>query len=159
MTKPAAPPPSKAPHTPHAPKAAPAPAPEPDAPAPEQLMAHMDLLRREMERMDRRMAALEQALVEAQQAAATVQALADQKGAIEALVPIGGGVHVKARIDASAAIILPLGAGYATESSASQVAEALRSRVEAITQQFRQANDEAERIAQAAQAVDEQLSR
>lgn len=120
-------------------------------------MAHLGLLQREMERMDRRMAALEGSLVEAQAAAATVQALAESKGAVEALVPLGGGVHVRARLDAEAHVLLPVGAGYLTESSPAQVAEALRARVEALTKQFRQASEEAERVAQAAQAVNAEL--
>ena len=121
-------------------------------------MAQMDLLQREMARMDRRMAALEQALMEAQQAASTVQALADASGQIEALVPLGGGVHIKARLDASSPVILPIGAEYATEAAPAQVAEALRQRVEALSQQFRQASEEAERVAQAAAALNEELS-
>jgi len=155
----AAPGPAAAPKTrktPAAPAASGADAGSPSAP-PEQLMAHLELLQREMERMERRMAALEQALVEAQQAAATVQALSEGKGEVEALVPLGGGVHAKARLDASAMVLLPVGAGYLTETSAAQVAEALRSRVEALTKQFRQANEEADRVAQAAQAVNAEL--
>lgn len=128
-----------------------------EAARPEQLMAHLDLLQREMERMERRLAALEQAVMEAQQAAATVQELAQSKGTIEALVPLGGGVHVQARLEAGAPVLLPIGAGYFTESSAAQVGEALRQRVEALTQQFRQANEEAGRVAQAAQAVNAEL--
>ncbi|MCA1819359.1 MAG: prefoldin subunit alpha [Halobacteriales archaeon] len=135
----------------------PAPAADPAAAAPEQLMAQMDILQREMARMDRRMAAIEQALMEAQQAAATVQALSEAKGDVEALVPIGGGVHVKARLDAGAQVLLPVGAGYATEAGAAQVAEALRQRVESLSQQFRQANEEAERVAQAAAALNEEM--
>jgi prefoldin alpha subunit len=121
-------------------------------------MAQMDMLQREMARMDRRMASIEQALVEAQQAAATVQALADLSGSVEALVPIGGGVHVKARLDAGSPVLLPVGAEYATEAAPAQVAEALRSRVEALTAQLRQANEEAEHVANAAAALNERLS-
>lgn len=130
---------------------------EPEAPPPEQLLAQMDLLQREMARMDRRLAALERALVDAQQAAATVQALADEKGEVEAMVPLGGGVLVRARIDAGAPVLLPIGADYATESAPAQVADALRARVEALTRQFSEASAEAERIAQAAAAVNEAL--
>lgn len=125
--------------------------------SPEQLMAQLGMLQREMERMDRRMAALESALMEAQEAASTVQALTEANGDVEALVPLGGGVHVRARLDAGAPVLLPIGAGYLTESGPAQVAEALRARVEALTDQFRQASQEAERVAQAAQAVNAEL--
>jgi prefoldin alpha subunit len=124
---------------------------------PQQLAAQLGLLQREMERLERRLAALEQALMEAQQAAATLQELAGGARDVEALVPLGGGVHVKARIDAGAPVLLPLGAGYSTEATAQQVAEALRSRVESLTQQYRRANEEAERVAQAAAAINERL--
>lgn len=121
-------------------------------------MAQMDLLQREMDRMDRRMSAIEQALMEAQQAAATVRALGEAKGEVEALVPLGGGVHAKARLDAASPILMPIGAGYATEATPEAVAEALRQRVESLAQQLRQAHEEAERVAQAASALNEHLS-
>jgi len=110
-----------------------------------------------MARLDRRMATLEGALMEAQQAAATVQELGEAKGPLEAMVPLGGGVHVRARIDPQTPVLLPVGAGYSTEAAAAQVADALRARVDALAAQLRDTGEEANRVANAAAALNEQL--
>jgi prefoldin alpha subunit len=124
---------------------------------PRQLSAQFELVQRELQRVDRRLAAIEQALVEAQQAAATVKALAEEGKTVETLVPIGSGVHVKASVDAAQPVLMPLGAGYYTEDKPATVAAALAERVEALGQQFQQASEEAERLAQAAAAINERL--
>jgi prefoldin alpha subunit len=124
---------------------------------PRQLAAQFDLVQRELQRVDRRLAALEQALVEAQQAAGTVTALADEGKPVEALVPVGSGVHVKATVDASQPVLMPLGAGYYTADQPANVAAALAERVNALGKQFQEASEDAERLAQAAAAINERL--
>lgn len=125
---------------------------------PRQLAAQFDLVQRELQRVDRRIAALEQAMVEAQQAASAVQALAGEAaGEVEALVPLGAGVHVPARIDAGAKVLMPLGAGYYTEDAPGAVAKALAERVEAIGRQFQEASEDAERLAQVGASINERL--
>jgi prefoldin alpha subunit len=124
----------------------------------EQLLAQMEVLQREMARMDRRLTAIEGALMEAQRAAATVESMAEQSAEVEALVPIGGGVHVRARLDPKSPVVLPLGAGYATEAPASEVAKALHERVESLAEQFRKASEEAERVTEAAAALNQQIA-
>lgn len=133
--------------------AAPADAPE----DPRQLAVQFDILQRQLQAVDRRLAQLEQALVEAQQAASAVEALATTSGEQVALLPLGSGVHVHARVDAAAPVLLPVGAGYFTEGPASEVGVALKQRVEVITRTFQEASADAERMAQAAAAINQRL--
>lgn len=125
---------------------------------PQQMAAQFELVQRELQRMDRRLAALEGALVEAQQAAATVKALAEATGSQETLLPIGSGIHLHARVDPKAPVLMPIGAGYFVEDKPAAVATALEERVAAIAKSFQEANADAERLAQAGAAINERLS-
>ena len=130
-----------------------------DAPEdPRQLAAQFEFLQRQLQSVDRRLAQLEQALVEAQQAASTVQGLAEATGTQDTLLPIGSGVHVHAKVDPKAPVLLPIGAGYFTEGPAKDIVAALGERVEAITKSFQETSADAERLAQAAAAINERLS-
>lgn len=124
---------------------------------PRQLAAQFEFLQRQLQGVDRRLAQLEQALVEAQQAASTVQALAESQGAQETLLPIGSGVHLHAKVDPAAPILLPIGAGYFTEGPAKDIVAALGERVESITKSFQETSADAERLAQAAAAINARL--
>ena len=134
--------------------AAPADGPE----DPRQLAVQFDILQRQLQATDRRLAQIEQALVEAQQAASAVTALAQATGVQDALLPLGSGVHVHARLDPKSPVLLPVGAGYFTEGPASDVQAALQARVESLTRAFQQATEDAERLAQAAAAINERLN-
>jgi prefoldin alpha subunit len=125
---------------------------------PRQLAAQMDLVQRELQRVDRHLAALEEALVEAQQAVGAVRHLADDATAQDILLPLGAGVHLHAKVDGAAPVLMPLGAGYFTEGPAASVAEALQERAQALTAQFQQASEDAQRLAQVAAAINDRLS-
>ena len=125
---------------------------------PRQLAAQFDLVQRELQRVDRRLQALEEALVEAQQAAAALKHLADTPGMQDILLPLGSGVHVSAKVDGSAPVLMPLGAGYFTEDKAEGVASALEARVAAIGQQFQDASQQAEQLAQVAAQINDRLT-
>lgn len=125
---------------------------------PRQLAVQYDILQRQLQSVDRRLAQIEQALVEAQQAATTISSLAEANGIQESLIPVGAGVHVHARVDPSAPILLPVGAGYFTQGPAASVTEALRARVESLTRTFQETSSDAERLAQAAAAINERLN-
>ena len=125
---------------------------------PRQLAVQFDILQRQLQATDRRLQQLEQALIEAQQAASTVAALAEATGTQEALLPLGSGVHVHAKVDPKAPVLLPVGAGYFTEGPAADVQAALQARVEAITRSFQEASADVERMAQAAAAINERLN-
>ena len=129
-----------------------------DADDPRRLAAQFELVQRELARAERRLAALQDALIEAQQAIATLDAVAATPGSIEALVPIGAGVHVRAAVDPHALVLRPLGAGYATESSAAEAQRSLAARSEAVQRSFQEASEEADRLANTAAALNERLS-
>lgn len=125
---------------------------------PRQLAAQMELVQRELARLDRRMEALEQALVETQQGLSTVKFLAESTGPQQVLVSLGAGVQAFATVDASSKLISPIGAGYATEAPASDVAAALEKRLQSIQTEFNRAGAEAQRLSQAAAAMNQELS-
>ncbi len=127
------------------------------AASPDQLMAQFDLVQRQLARVDRQLQALEQALMESQQALATVRHLAESSGRQEMLLPIGGGVHVRATLDAGQSVLLPIGAGYSTDGKAADVAAALEQRLKSIQSQFAAANEEATRLTETAAAINEHL--
>ncbi len=125
---------------------------------PRQLAAQFDLVQRELERSERRLASLEQALMETQQAHAACTALAEAGKPTDTFIALGGGVHAHARIDGKAPVLMPIGAGYFTESPAANVAAALEERSKSLAQSFQQASAEAERLAQVAATINDRLS-
>jgi prefoldin alpha subunit len=127
------------------------------APDPRQLMAQFDLVQRELQRAERRLASLEQAMVEAQQALGTVRHLADSTGTQAVLLPIGGGLHVRATVEAEHDVLMPIGAGYATPGKPAEVAKALEERVASINRAYEEAAQRADELANAAAALNEQL--
>lgn len=130
---------------------------------PRQLMAQREIVQRELDRMERRMAAIEEAMLDAQRAAATVRGLQEagqqpgRPATHDVFLPVGSGVHVEARVDVNAKVLLPIGAGYLTEGTPEDVLAALEKRIEAINRSFEQAAAEAEQLASAAAAMDERL--
>ncbi|MEA3142977.1 MAG: hypothetical protein QOG31_301 [Thermoplasmata archaeon] len=126
-------------------------------PDPRQVMAQLDLVQRELQRAERRLATLEQAMVEAQQALGTVRHLAESKELQNVLLPIGGGLHVRATVDAGQDVLMPIGAGYSTQGKAAEVAQALEERVASIGKAYEEAAQRADELANAAAALNEQL--
>jgi prefoldin alpha subunit len=137
----------------------PNPSPAPNAqPDPRQMAAQLEIVQRELNRLDRRMEALEEALVGSQSAVTAVRFLAESSGSQEVLFGLGAGVQAKARLDAATPLLVPIGAGYATEAPAAQVVQVLEKRLAAVQEQFRRTSEEAQRVANAAQALNQELS-
>lgn len=124
---------------------------------PRQAMAQLDLVQRELQRAERRLAALEQAMLDAQQALGTVRHLAESKGPQAVLLPIGGGLHVHATVDATRDVLMPIGAGYSTPGKAGEVVKALEERVDSISKAYEEAASRADELATAAAALNDQL--
>src|SRR5688500_6364378 len=133
-------------------------APEERAEDPRQLAAQFELVQRELARVESRLAALQDAMVETQQARSTVEHLANATAASDVFVPVGAGVHVRAAIRQDVAVLMPLGAGYATEAPPRDVATALDERQNAISAQFKAASEEADRLSAAAAALSDRLA-
>jgi len=124
---------------------------------PRMLASQFELVQRELRRVQDQLADLQDALAQTQQAASTVRSLADAKGVQDTFIPIGAGVHLRARIDPSEPALVPLGAGYASEDSLSGVAELLDKRVAQLSGSFQQLSQEAERLARTAGAINDRL--
>jgi prefoldin alpha subunit len=122
-----------------------------------QLMAQLDLVQRELQRAERRLASLEQAMVEAQQALGTVRHLAETGSSQSVLLPIGGGLHVRATVDAAQDVLMPIGAGYSTPGKPAEVAKALEERVDGLGKMYDEAAQQADELANAAAAINDQL--
>ncbi|HLF16642.1 MAG TPA: prefoldin subunit alpha [Candidatus Thermoplasmatota archaeon] len=129
-----------------------------EAEDPRRLVAEFELVQREMGRVERRLEALEEAVMEANQAAATLRALAGAKKPAEALVPVGAGIHVRARLDSSAPVVRPVGAGTSVDGPLADAQAQLEARVEALTRSFQEASEHAQRLAQAAAELQGRLA-
>jgi len=128
-----------------------------EADDPQQMIAQLELVQREIQRAERRLEALEQVVADAQQAASTLKALAGAKGEHEVLLPIGGGVHLRARLDPKQPAVVPVGAGYATDGVLEAAAAALEKRVEAASRSFQAAVQDMERLSQVAGTLNQRL--
>lgn len=144
------------------------PAPPPgdadDMPDPRQLSAQIQLVQRELARTQERLEAIESALVEANQAAATVRALTelpdnDKQNGAQVLVPVGGGVHVHARLVPGTQPVVPIGSGYAIEASPQAALATLERRIQDITESFNRTADRADELAQAGAQMNSILAR
>jgi prefoldin alpha subunit len=123
-------------------------------------MAQLEMIQRELQRAERRLGGLEQAMVETQQALGTVRHLAESPAGAAGqavLVPIGGGLHVRATVDAAQDVLLPIGAGYSTPGKPAEVAKALEERVAALSKAYDEAAQRADELANAAAGLNEQL--
>jgi prefoldin alpha subunit len=121
-------------------------------------MAQLDLVQRQAEATERRMEAIEQMVREAQQAAGTLRSLAQATGEQEVLLPLGAGVHIKAKVNPKDLAIVPVGSGYATEGDLDTAAKALEARVEEAAQAFQTTLQDMERLTQTAAALNERLA-
>ena len=129
----------------------------PVAEDPRQLAMQYEMVQRELARLDQHLATLQDALVETSQAVSTMEALA-AGGEVEALVPVGAGVHVKATLRAGDGAILPVGAGYSTESKPDDVLAALRERSAQIQARFQETSARAQQMADAAAGLGDRLN-
>ncbi len=125
----------------------------------EQAYARVEQIQRDLQQLDRQSGVLEQRLMELHQAKATLEGLqkATAEG-LDTLVPIGGGIHVRASIDPRAQVLAPLGGDYATEATLEQALEQLAAEVESTSGVLQRVNARAEELAQAANAMIQQIS-
>ena len=109
---------------------------------------------RQLQAVDQRLASMEATLAQWNQAVSTLSGLEGEK---EGLVPIGGGVRLRAKL-LDAPVLLDVGAGYAKEFSVAEAKEQLLNQVADLQAQFRAATQDAEllagRLQELAQAQD-----
>ncbi len=89
------------------------------------LLIELQLLRGTMETLRSRLSLVEGALTELQIANSSLQGLKGKDKGSSLLVPVGGGTHVKARLDDPAKVIVGIGAGVATEKTFDQAQESI----------------------------------
>ncbi len=124
----------------------------------EQAYARVEQIQRDLQQLDRQSGVLEQRLMELHQARATLEGLQQADGeALDTLVPIGGGIHVRASLDPRAHVMAPLGGDYATETTVEKALERLAAEVETTTGVLQRVNERADELAQAANAMVQQL--
>ncbi len=125
----------------------------------EQAYARVEQIQRELQQLDRQSGVLEQRIMELHQARGTLESMKAAGGAsLETLVPVGGGIHVRAVVQSGDSVLAPLGGDYATESSVEVALERLADEVESTTAVLQQVNERAEQLAQMANSMVQQLS-
>lgn len=116
----------------------------------QQLIAQYEATQAQLQQVDARLGRLEEMLMEQRRAAETLEALGGEQ---EALVPIGAGLHVRARVVGDAPIVTPLGAGYATDLDLDGAQVALQKRVAETQGALETAGQQADRLAQTLQSL------
>jgi len=117
---------------------------------PERMGLELEAIQQRLRRVESQSMSLEADLQETRRALSTLESLtADQ----DALVPIGGGLHVRARLHGDAPIVVPIGAGYASDQDLDAAKATLQERLEATTRFLQETEAEADRLAQQGQAL------
>jgi len=117
---------------------------------PERMGLELEAIQQRLRRVESQSMSLEADLQETRRALSTLESLtADQ----DALVPIGGGLHVRARLHGDAPIVVPIGAGYAADQDLDAAKATLQERLEATTRFLQETEAEADRLAQQGQAL------
>jgi prefoldin alpha subunit len=119
------------------------------------LMAQFEAGQQALQNMEAQLTRLEEQSIELRRALSTIEAV--QAGAESALIPIGGGVHVRASIPAGVSFVTPVGAGYAADVDAEAAQQRLRERLAAAEKAFQGRSAEAEKLASQVRAIATQL--
>lgn len=112
----------------------------------QRMAMEMERTQRRLQAIDGRLGLLEQQLAELDQANTTLSGLA-QVEASESLVPIGGGVRLRATVDPAAPVMLDVGAGYTHETDLASAQAAVADRLTRVRQAYQAAEQEAEELA------------
>lgn len=120
-------------------------------------MARFEMVQQALQTVDAQLARIEEASIDLRRAMSTLDAISDADGEQETLVPIGGGLHIRARVDASQAIVTPIGRGYAADMDVAAAREALAERAASTDKLLQERSQEAERLAAEARRLANQL--
>lgn len=113
--------------------------------------AEFQATQRQLQAMDQRLASMESTLAQWNQAAQTLSGLG---GANEGLIPIGGGVRLRATLH-DAPVVLDIGAGYAKEVPVAEAKEIILDQIGQLQAQFKAASEDAQMLAQRLQTLAE----
>lgn len=120
----------------------------------QQAIAQYEATQAQLQQIDARLVRLEELLLEQRRAAETLGSL---EGDQEALVPIGAGLHVRARIAGGEPVVTPLGAGYAADKTVLEAQEVLKGRMAETQAAMESASQQAEGLARNLQALGTRL--
>ncbi|MGB1697951.1 MAG: prefoldin subunit alpha [Thermoplasmatota archaeon] len=104
---------------------------------------------RQLQAMDQQLASMESTLSQWNQAVETLSGL---EGEQTGLVPIGGGVRIRATLH-DAPVLLDVGAGYAKELSIAEAKEQLLDQIGTLKANFRTASEDAQMLAERLQSL------
>ncbi len=121
------------------------------------LMAQFEAVQQALQQVDGQLGRIEEQALDLRRAIATLEALQETTGDQETLVPIGGGVHVRARITSERAVVNPIGRGYAADMDLDGAKAALEARAQEAEGLLTQKTQEAQRLASMAQRLAQQL--
>lgn len=116
----------------------------------QQVIARYEAAQAQLQQIDQRLQRLEEVLMEQRRASDTLDALGGDQ---EALVPIGAGLHVRARVVGDAPVVSPVGAGYATDHSAADARADLQKRMEETQAAMETASQQADQLARSLQSL------
>ncbi len=121
------------------------------------LMAQFEAVQQALQQVDAQLGRIEEQAIDLRRAIATLEALEENAGDQETLVPIGGGVHVRARVSSDRAVVNPIGRGYAADVDLATAKAALEARSKEAEGLLQQKSQEAQRLATTAQRIAQQL--
>lgn len=122
----------------------------------QEAMARFEMLQQALSQVDGQLARIEQQVMELQQARATLDGLSEA-GDQPALIPIGGGLHIRAHLVPDAPVVNPIGRSYAADMDVDAARQALTERIEEAEKLMRQKTQEAETLASQARQLAQQL--
>ncbi len=122
----------------------------------QQAMARFEMLQQALGNVDAQLARIEQQVMDLRQAQATLDGISEA-GEQPALIPIGGGLHIRATLAPDAPVVTPVGRGYAADMDVEAATQGLKERIEEAEKLMRQKTQEAESLAAQARTLAQQL--
>jgi prefoldin alpha subunit len=109
---------------------------------PQQLAMQYEQGQRQLQALQQHLGSLEQTMVDMRRAEATLSGLAGMRGEQEVLVPIGAGVHLRAKVAPDSLVIEPIGADYATDATAEVAAKKIQDRLKEVESAYQSAEQQ-----------------
>jgi prefoldin alpha subunit len=111
--------------------------------------AEFQATQRQLQAMDQRLASMESTLAQWNQASLTLSGLGGEQ---ESLIPIGGGVRLRATLH-DLPVVLDIGAGYAKELPVAEAKEVILDQIGQLQVQFKAASEDAGMLAERLQTL------
>ncbi len=119
-------------------------------------MAQFEAVQQALQQVDSQLVHIEEQAMDLRRAIATLEAIGESDEH-ETLVPIGGGVHVRARVTSDRPVVNPIGRGYAADVDIATAMSTLEARAKEAETLLQQKTQEAQRLASMGQRIAQQL--